>query len=271
MKILFGGCSTVQGAGLAGLQKDPDNFTNIVGTVLGGHVTNVALPGNSNERIFVETAEEMCKNRYDLIFVGWTSFPRHVFWPGLELYECRRTLSPAGRERDYPIKEHNGNDISWTSKKFRQIQEWFMMLTHDHYFVVDLCRYISILKNLANNQISQIYFLNNAAPWDPGYFEQFDKFKDSAVRPDMLTSYTNALLNSKNRDDDQINALFHKMGNDYQQAGNIQAPDWLNLYQPFVRSTVDLGNDGLHPGPLSHRRYAEFLLEKINQHTKKHR
>lgn len=259
MEILFSGCSIVQGVGLPGLSQDPGNFANIVGNALGGRVTNIAVGGNNNDRIFVETAAEMSKNSYDHVFVCWTSYPRHVFWPGLELYECRRCFTPNFKT----IVEHNGNDFSWSSDQFKEIQQWFMMLTHDHYHILDICRYVCVLKKLAELQGSKIYFVNAIACWDSGYFEQFDQQNEITIKSSMLTNYTNQLLNSDNRDDDQINALFHQMQKDYCREGGISSDDWLNLYQSFASLRIDYGNDNEHPGPLSHKKYAEFLLKKI--------
>ena len=259
MKVLFGGCSVVQGVGLPSLDQDTDNFTNIVGNALGGYVNNIAIRGNSNERIFVETVHEATKNLYDLIIVCWTSYPRHVIWPGLELYSCRRSLTPSAKQ----LAEHNGNDISWSSAQFEKIRQWFMLLTHDHYHILDICRYVNVLKSLVESQGGKIYFVNTLATWDHGYFEQFEQLSNTVVKPEMLTDYTNQLLNSDHRDDEQINSLFHLMAKDYQQAGGIMPNDWINLYQALEPLKIDLGNDNEHPGPLSHKKYAEILLENI--------
>jgi len=268
MEILFSGCSIVQGAGLPGLVVDPNNFTNIIGNILGGRVKNIAIRGNSNERIFLETAHELSQRSYDIVIVCWTGYPRHVFWPGLELYECRRSFTPTTQiQQPTIIPEHNGNDIVYTSDQFEKIKQWFMMLTHDHYYILDICRYISVLKKLVELHGGKIYFVNTLTTWDNGYFEQFKNLANSVIRPDMLTDYTNQLLNSNNRDDEQINALFHLMCKDYQQAGGIKSNSWLNLYQSLHSLKIDVGTDNEHPGPLSHKKYAELLINNIQQNT----
>ena len=259
MEILFHGCSFLEGVGLPGLTQDSDNFTNIIGQQLGGNITNMAKGGNSNERIFLETVCEITKKRYDIVIIGWTSYPRHVFWPGLELFECRRSMTPIKEN----IIEHNGNDIAFSSRQFEKIRQWFMTLTHDHYHILDICRYVTAIKSIVEEQGGKIFFVNAIAQWDTGYFEQFDRLSDIVVRPDMLTNYTNQLLNSDNRDDEQIDALFHLMGRDYQQVGNIQHQNWLNLYQSLKSLMIDTGNDNFHPGPLSHKKYADLLLKNI--------
>ena len=266
MQILFSGCSVVEGVGLPQRTLDPNNFANIIGSVLGGHVNNIAVNGNNNERIFLETAAQMSKSNYDMIVVCWTSYPRHVFWPGLELYECRRSMSACS----VPIVEHNGNELSWSSAQFERIRQWFLMLTHDHYSILDICKYVNVLKTLAASQGGRIYFVNTLAAWDYNYFEQFIRLVNVVVKPCMLTDYTNQLLNSSQRDDEQINTLFHNMGQDYAQAGNIKPQHWLNLYQSLHSLQIDKGDDDRHPGPLSHQRYAKLLLENINQNTLYH-
>ena len=262
MNILFSGCSVVQGVGLPDMASDAGNFANLVGHALNGRVTNIAHRGNSNERIFLDTAVELASNTYDLIIVCWTSYPRQVIWPGLELYECRRSLTPGSATM--PEVEHNGNDRSWSSAQFEKMREWFILMIHDHYSILDICRYIKVLRAMVSGHKAHIYFVNTMTHWDTGYFEQFERLDHESVRPDMLTAYTNKILNSDNRDDEQINALFHKIKNDYHQAGGIQPQHWLNLYESLVSMKIDNGNDpNKHPGPLSHKRYAEFLTKNI--------
>lgn len=260
MKMLFAGCSFFQGVGLDGLTESPANFANIVGQQLNAQVTNISQGGNSNERIFLETVCELAKKSYDVVVVGWTSYPRLVVWPGLELYNSRRSLCPIQQE----ITEHQGNDVVWSSKEFKKIKEWFMTLTHDHYYILDICRYVNSLKYIVEASVGKVYFVNTLAVWDSKYFEQFNVFADTVVKPDMLTKYTNQLLNSDNRDDEQINALFHVMGQDYRSTGGIQSANWINLYNSLNSNQIDLGNDNHHPGPLSHQKYAELIVNHIN-------
>lgn len=260
MKILFGGCSMVQGVGLPGQDKDPDHFANIVGRALGGEVTNVAIRGNSNDRIFTDTCLELTRGDYDMVFVGWTSYPRYVFWPGLETYECRRSMTPA----QTTVVEHRGNDIYWSQDELNRLQEWFMTVNHDHYSILDICRYTNVLVNLSKIMGFKLYFINSLNTWDTGYFEQFDRLADVEVRPDLLTAYTNQLLISHNRDDNEINQLFHIMRQDYAQVGGIHADHWINLYQSMESLTVDLGIDpNQHPGLQSHRRFAQIILDAV--------
>ena len=83
----------------------------------------------------------------------------------------------------------------------------------------------------------------------------------------MLTEYTNELLNSNNRDDPQINELYHLIHSHYADNGGINQSRWLNLYQSFFNSMIDLGNDHMHPGLKSNKLFADFLTEEFKKHN----
>ena len=93
--VLFTGCSFVAGDGLDHGINDPGLFCNILANQIFGTnelvIKNVAVPANSNERIFLDTASELTTSAYDYAFVGWTALHRIVYWPGLETYNCRRS------------------------------------------------------------------------------------------------------------------------------------------------------------------------------------
>jgi len=270
VRILFSGCSIVAGTGL---EYESDCFANIIANNLNAKLTNIAVGGNSNERIFLDTAQAMITNHYDTIVVGWTSFPRHVFWPGLELYETKRNFCPGiqnyskilgTKPSPNSIPEHKGNDLSFSSEEFDKLQSWFMLLTHDHYYIVDIMRYINILVDLAKLHKSRVVFVNTLLPWDMDYFKQFEIDKNITIKSDTLTNYTNWLLNSNNRDDKEIDLLFRKIAKDYNDNQGIQSTHWLNLYNSLHSMTVDKGTDNVHPGKQSHDHFAKFLIEQLN-------
>jgi lysophospholipase L1-like esterase len=264
INILFSGCSYAYGAGLENNHHNSNHFSNIIANDLFGsnyYIHNIGISGYSNERIFLDSALSLTKNNYDYAFVCWTSLHRYVFWAGLETYECRRSFTPNNIFSDIAI-EHNGNDISWSSKKLAELSADFLLLNHDHYYIKDLISYINILINIAEVKNTKIFFINNILPWDQNYFVHHQ----GVILPDMLTDYTNNLLNSNNRDDPQINELYHLMHKHYADNGGIQEKYWLNLYQSFFNLMIDFGNDHVHPGPKSHQMFADMLLKSINSH-----
>jgi hypothetical protein len=264
--VLFSGCSFVQGCGLENEHENPEHFSNILATNLFGidhAIENIGVVGHSNDRIFLDTAVNLTKNHYDYAFVCWTALHRYVFWLGLELYESKRSFLPSKRfTRVDMIEEHNGNNISWTAEKLTKLNDDFLLLNHPHYYIRDLIGYVNVLIKLAESQGTKIFFINNILPWDKNYFVHIDK----KVIPSMLTEYTNELLNSSNRNDQEINQLYHLMHGHYANQGGINSSHWLNLYSSFFDMMIDIGSDGLHPGIKSQRLFAECLTKEFNSH-----
>jgi hypothetical protein len=262
--VLFSGCSFVQGCGLENEHKNPEHFANILATNLFGTdhaIENIGVVGHSNDRIFLDTAVNLTKNYYDYAFVCWTALHRYIFYPGLELYESKKIFLP--NKRFTRIEEYNSNNISWTAKKLTKLNDDFLLLNHSHYYIRDLIDYVHILIKLAESQGTKIFFINNILPWDKNYFVHIDK----KVIPSMLTEYTNELLNSSNRDDQEINQLYHLMHGHYAIRGGIKSSHWLNLYTSFLDMMIDVGNDGMHPGLQSHKQFADFLTEEFKKHN----
>ena len=266
ISVLFSGCSFVQGCGLENEHRNPGHFSNIfAGNVFGSdyHIDNIGVVGYSNERIFLDSAVKLTKHKYDYAFVCWTALHRYIFWLGLELYESKRSFLPSKRfSRIDEIEEHNGNTISWTAEKLTKLNDEFLLLNHPHYYIRDLVSYVNVLTNIASSKDTKIFFINNILPWDKDYFN----YKDSTVKPSMLTPYTNELLNSSNRNDNEIDQLYHMMHKHYAEQGGIQQNSWLNLYNSFFDMMIDIGNDGLHPGIKSQRLFAECLTKEFNSH-----
>lgn len=254
--VLFSGCSFTLGVGLPNGKNDENNFVNIFAKEVFEkyQLNNISVGGNSNLRIFLETCFELSSNHYDYAFVCWTSYPRHVFWLGLEEYETKRSFVP-----NNPVKEHLGNDISFDSKFLLNLRDNLSLISNAHYDILDIIRYINILKKLADANNTKIYFINNICHWDNNYFT-----KVSDPRLENLTDYTNKILNSHNRSDDNIRNLYFKMHDSYSHYGTIQEALWLNLYSSFKSHQIDTGNDNFHPGPLSHQQFSKYLSSKFN-------
>ena len=204
----------------------------------------------------------LIKKNYDYSFVCWTALHRYVFWMGLETYECKRTFNPNNIFSSIPV-EHKGNNISWSSKKLAELNADFLLLNHDHYYIRDIISYVNILITIAEEKNTKIFFINNILPWDQNYFVHHQE----VVLPSMLTDYTNELLNSNNRDDLQINELYHLIHSHYADNGGINQSRWLNLYQSFFNSMIDFGNDQMHPGLKSNKLFADFLTEEFKKYN----
>ena len=261
INILFSGCSFVQGDGLDNKYNNINHFSNILANNLfgtGHQIHNIGVSGYSNERIFLDTLHNLTKNHYAYAFICWTSLARYVFWTNLELYDCKVSFTP---ELIVSVDEYSKN--GWSCKKLNEFQTKFLLLNHSHYYIRDVVNYVNILINVAKYRNTKLYFINNILPWDDKYFN----YTPNLVKPSILTDYTNELLNSANRDDEQINKLYSMMHNQYAEKGGINEPNWLNLYQSFFNLMIDVGNDGIHPGIKSHKMFAELLTNEFKKKT----
>lgn len=259
LKILFSGCSITHGDGLDLKNQNSMHYSNVLVSEVfdaQAHVNNIGVGGYSNLKIFLDTCIELTKStqKYDFVFVGWTSYPRFYAQVGLEQYNCNRSFIPGSSLLDF-----YGNNLSFSSKFLNNLRDSLSLISNPHYDILDIVQYVNILKLLAESKGTKIYFLNNLCQWDANYFNQIE----SPIKPDLLTNYTNKILNSNNRDDNQIDFLYRKMHKDYQSVGGIQKQLWLNLYDSMISMIIDLGTDNLHPGPLTHQSYGNFLAKKL--------
>lgn len=258
VSCLFSGCSYVAGVGLDLDKLDENNYTNVFAREVFGNkcsVNNIGVPGWSNYRIFLDTCAELLQKKYDYAFVSWTSYPRHVFWSALELYECQRSIL---WDAVADIEEQKGNEFTFSADFLKKFRDSYLLTHNDHYEILDLVRYVNILISLAQKTNTKIYFINNLCHWDSDFFTRY-----SNKLPSELTSYTKKLLCVDNRDDIEIGNLYNKMHNDYSNAGGIHEDLWLNLYYSFKHQVTDLGNDKSHPGPKSHKNYGLFLANQF--------
>lgn len=255
MNILFSGCSHTEGYGLDDGKDDVNNYCNVLASLAFKNnikIKNIGTAGHSNLRIFLDTCFELSQMTYDFAFISWTSYPRLVTWLGLEEYECKRCFMPNNN-----IVEHNGNDLQFSSKFLNNLNNNLSLINNDHYEILDIVQYCNLLQNLFKE--TKIFFINNVCVWDIDYFSPLVDFSI-----DKITSYTKKLLNVTNRDQDQVQRLYHKIHSDYHAKGGINPEQWLNLYRCFQNFRLDLANDNLHLGPRSHKAYGEFLAKEFS-------
>lgn len=95
--------------------------------------------------------------------------------------------------------------------------------------------------------------------------------KKSITKPSELSKFEQHILAVEHRDDSEIFDLYHMIHNQYQEYGNIQTDNWLNLYQSHESWKVDNmpppNND--HPGWLSQDVLAQCLWPALNEFYRK--
>lgn len=104
MKTLAVGCSYTKGQGLESIDNNPRLWVN---QLLHGHeVTNLSKGGANNNWIFLRTMSELIINRYDLVLVAWTVFPRYYAQVGLETWSVHSML-----RQSVDVNLHGNNSI----------------------------------------------------------------------------------------------------------------------------------------------------------------
>jgi len=255
--LLACGCSFTAGYGLLAEKNDPRLWINQLANKLGYDLTNIADPGRNNDWIFVETALEMSKHKYDAVIVAWSVLPRINIDLGLELYTTTSKL----------MGTHviNTNEKTFSKKWQIAVGDKLLQAYNYHWDLLKIIKYVNILKS----QHKHIYFVNTYGPWSDNFFTKID-----VQLPSDLDEFTQDLLNVKTRNDKEIFQLYNMIHSQYNDAGGINSDLWLNLYDSFQKNKIDLASDTNssittgHPGYLSNDLYTEMLYpvlkEKLN-------
>lgn len=267
-KVLYAGCSYSSGSGFGETIQVQDNkelwtdcqdakdiwpnlihdrFFNSYGK------NNIATGGNTNLKIFQQTAKELLTGKYKFAFVQWTNLIRHQYEIGFELYSTKQMakVGVGALTHDLNIGKYHAKDI-------QKIHDRYLTLEHDQYRIVELIGFIHILCEIAKLKNTQVYFINGLCPWEKDHFRKKQNFM-----PSDLSDYTIDLLNVDNRDDEEIFNLYDKMHDQYQQAGGIQEDKWLNLYSSMHEGRIDRAKDKIHAGIISHKNYVEIFTNKL--------
>lgn len=260
VKVLFSGCSYFAGDGLQDTINDENNAVNVfVDAYFGSSakLKNVAVGGNSNCSIYFDTARELYEDHYDYVFVGITSYPRYNFYLGLETYDYKRRMIFSPYSKIQTTTSYEGHQ-TFSAKWLEDLRDKFLVAHNDHFEILEIIKYQNLLLKQAQLTNTKIFFINNIAHWDSNYFKRLTNFL-----PNDLTAYTKKLLDTDNRDDQEIFELYDRIHSDYEESGGIKEHHWLNLYNSFYNQKIDLGQDNYHPGPESHRLFGTFLAQQF--------
>lgn len=257
---VFTGCSYTEGFGLEFGKSDPGLWCNILHQyhpiLSNSAYKNLALAGASNDLIFHQTLDALATIKPRFLFVGWTESHRLRINPGLEIYETGRNINLS----DALIEPIELNYCTYSSEYIKNIKDRFFDLQNLHYCFIDILNKCRIIKNLSDIVGTQVFFINALLEWDDLYFNHIT---NDTRKPNQLTEVTKKLINIDNRDDEEIFRIYDRMHAEYQQANGLNS--WLNLYNSIRNSFyIDKGNDNMHPGYASNKKFAEFLLNNTS-------
>lgn len=255
---LFVGCSFTSGKGFELEKDEPSLWVNLLHAqsplLNKTELINHGVSGASNSDIFYNAVSSLVKHCPKYAFVQWTSSPRYKVKLGVETYPSEQYFS-----MDSEVQSHNLHKLNYSAEYLESVRNRFLTLHHPHGNILDIIKYVNTLINLSQLTKTTIFFINGLCPWDDQFF---NKIKNGP--PSNYTNYTQHILESKTRDDDEVFALYNKIHNEYTQAGSIQQSHWLNLYNSFVKNKIDTNNDQTHPGIKSNHRYFELVNQSLS-------
>lgn len=260
---IFTGCSYTEGIELPDTKNNKNLWVNMLynssKNLSKTKLLNLGVSGSSNIEIFQQSINALSSYNCRYLFVAWTSLYRYRFSLGAELYNVGQYWNAVTPLVDISLNP----DITYTKQYLTDIRNKFFSLHHDHYEIVKILSFSSVIARLCKKLNIEVYFVNNILPWDPGYFDVV--YNQNRV-PSDTTLYTQKLLNAKTRDDKEFFKIYDTIHQEYHNSGGLLECQWLNLDRSFRGHFLfDLGNDDLHPGEISHQKFGEYLIEILQK------
>jgi hypothetical protein len=246
MNFTFCGCSFTVGVGLEQEKTDISNYANIVSDHFSANIKNIAIGGNSNYNIFMSALNELVISPPDKILIQWTSLNRVWLHPGPD------TKLPLAltMDRDYSYKH-----IFFTKKELQTLSDHYHILNHDYCHLMELISYCKLLSAIAKGK-SHIIFINGLLPWT-GEICDLSATKNYS---ENLSKYTKEILEFDSRDDVELYNIFYELNS---KVNELDKTQWPNMFDSMGKQKIDIGNDNAHPGPKSHRLYAEMIINYL--------
>ena len=258
------GCSFTEGIGLPDIAQDTELWVNklynsseeLSTTTL----LNLAKSGSTNIEIFSQAVNALATYNCKYLIVSWTEVLRYKFSTGAELYNVDQYWSTNSIPNAV-----NLNCLTYSKKYLNNIQNRFFALHHDHAEIVKILNYTAIINRMCQRIGTVAYFVNGSLPWDSGYFNHVS---NSIRVPTDTTIYTQKLLNSDTRDDNEFFKIYDRIHQEYQVTGGVTECIWLNLNNAFKKNFhYDNGTDNQHPGTISHQQFGNYLIASFRAIT----
>lgn len=245
MVICFNGCSFTVGEGFPQESRDNFIYDRLVCDYLRVTRKNIARSGSSNLLIFQRTANEICYANSDIIINQWSALNRLWLSPGPE------HMISINDKIDTTFFYQKNFDFS--EKQLRQFKQFLRLANHDYQNIIDLCLYTEVLNQLAAYHNKKIFHINGLIPWCKDLEKEYsqDNLKNTVSR------YTKYILDYEHLDKKSFVSLFENLRQHFQKIDNSK---WINLFDSWYHNQKDLGPEGHHPGPKSHKWMAKKVI-----------
>jgi len=249
MQFTFVGCSFTVGEGLKLEKSDTSNYVNLVGKHYSASINNLAVGGNSNYNIFITALNEILFDPPDKIFVQWSSLNRLWLYPAPD---TKLRLSHIIKD-DYVYR-----NMFYSKKELQKFTDTYHILNNDYHNILTLINYCKILTKITKNK-TQLIFINGLVPWTREILS-LDTMNDFSKK---LSNYTKEILEFESRDDIELIDFFTKLNKNICE---LPQSKWVNMFDSMLKILIDVGTDGEHPGPKSHKLYADMIINYIEEY-----
>lgn len=243
LNVCFNGCSLTVGEGFPEEMRKDYIYSWVLAKKFNFNLTNIAVPGSSNYNIFIRTAQAILSGNYNIIFTQWTVPNRLWLSPGPESYFFTN---------DEKNKDFKYRDLYISPKERTVFKNTLLLLNHDYQNILDLIDYCKILKVLAEYRSVNLIYINGTIPWERDLLTPITG-KNLSVE---LSNYSKEILDFETRDDYEIIQYFVKLQNKF---ADLDLAMWVNIFESFLKNSIDTGPEGHHPGIKSHHWMAEQI------------
>lgn len=248
-KVCWNGCSFTVGEGFAESQRNDYIYRCLVDKHFGFTSDLLATGGASNYKIFMQTAQAIMSNRYNIVFTQWSGLNRLWLHPGPDSHFF---------VNDQQDIDFNYRDIYLSRKDKQNLKDQLLVLNHDYQNIIDLIHYCNILERLSQYTGTKIIFINGLVPWASDLNTDIDNRDLSST----LSLYTKRILDFDHRDNQEIVKFFKNLQKEF---ATLNQSLWVNLFDSMAKNTVDIGPEGHHPGIQSHQIMYNKILTYLEE------
>lgn len=253
-RLLFAGCSTSVISGFNPEDEKKYLWTNLISRHYNYQYDNVSKGGASNSEIFHRVVDAVVSNNYcyDLVIVVWSSIGRN--WRYFEDNNVDDfTIIDSVIAGFCPSKSHRRAAEEYCKIYYSYFNNLYVDIKH---WLLDVLALENFLK--AHN-INYIFTKGH-----PNLVKEFLSvdYKEGQGFID-LDEQLKPLLDFDNRPDDYI---LEKVKHIQKLIKSIDQENFIGIDDGgFTPTRIDSADDGMHPGPTTHRIFSEKLITHCNK------
>ena len=185
---------------------------------------NDASGGSSNLKIFLHSSKAIVDNLADIYVVQWSSVHRHWVYPAPD----KGIYIGTAAKRIY---NHDAADDKFITQ--------YQLRNGNYSNIMQLIDFCRILQDQASSHQAKLIFVNGLVNW--------------SNNQDWMAK----LVEDASSDHDRFIEILQN---------NMELVDWdlwINPWNSIYDSKLDVAEDGLHPGPLTHKHIADQIRDKL--------